>query len=155
MLIGEYRHSLDPKGRVNFPAKLREDLGDSFIICKGLDNCLYVYRMSEWDKLVEKTSALPSSKARTIQRFFFASAVCCEPDKQGRVLIPQTLRDYAGLTGEIAVIGVSTPRRNLGQRPLGRGERRPHQRIGCRNDGGARLLRERIHGIFTCFRPAA
>ena len=90
MLIGEYRHSLDPKGRVNFPAKLREDLGDSFIICKGLDNCLYVYRMSEWDKLVEKTSALPSSKARTIQRFFFASAVCCEPDKQGRVLIPQT-----------------------------------------------------------------
>ena len=108
MLIGEYRHSLDPKGRVNFPAKLREDLGDSFIICKGLDNCLYVYRMSEWDKLVEKTSALPSSKARTIQRFFFASAVCCEPDKQGRVLIPQTLRDYAGLTGEIAVIGVST-----------------------------------------------
>ena len=108
MLIGEYRHSLDPKGRVNFPAKLREDLGDSFIICKGLDNCLYVYRMSEWDKLVEKTSALPSSKARTIQRFFFASAVCCEPDKQGRVLIPQTLRDYAGLTGEIAVSGVST-----------------------------------------------
>ena len=108
MLIGEYRHSLDPKGRVNFPAKLREDLGDSFIICRGLDNCLYVYRMSEWDKLVEKTSALPSSKARTIQRFFFASAVCCEPDKQGRVLIPQTLRDYAGLTGEIAVIGVST-----------------------------------------------
>ena len=108
MLIGEYRHSLDPKGRVNFPAKLREDLGDSFIICKGLDNCLYVYRMSEWDKLVEKTSVLPSSKARTIQRFFFASAVCCEPDKQGRVLIPQTLRDYAGLTGEIAVIGVST-----------------------------------------------
>ena len=108
MLIGEYRHSLDPKGRVNFPAKLREDLGDSFIICKGLDNCLYVYRMSEWDKLVEKTSALPSSKARTIQRFFFASAVCCEPDKQGRVLIPQTLRDYAGLTREIAVIGVST-----------------------------------------------
>ena len=108
MLIGEYRHSLDPKGRVNFPAKLREDLGASFIICRGLDNCLYVYRMSEWDKLVEKTSALPSSKARTIQRFFFASAVCCEPDKQGRVLIPQTLRDYAGLTGEIAVIGVST-----------------------------------------------
>ena len=108
MLIGEYRHSLDPKGRVNFPAKLREDLGDSFIICRGLDNCLYVYRMSEWDKLVEKTSALPSSKARTIQRFFFASAVCCEPDKQGRVLSPQTLRDYAGLTGEIAVIGVST-----------------------------------------------
>lgn len=108
MLIGEYRHSLDPKGRVNFPAKLREDLGDSFIICKGLDNCLYVYRMGEWDKLVEKTAALPSSKARTIQRFFFASAACCEPDKQGRVLIPQTLRDYAGLTGEIAIIGVST-----------------------------------------------
>ena len=107
MLIGEYRHSLDPKGRVNFPAKLREDLGDSFIICKGLDNCLYVYRMSEWDKLVEKTSALPSSKARTIQRFFFASAVCCEPDKQGRVLIPAHLREYAGLTKDVTVIGAS------------------------------------------------
>ena len=106
MLIGEYRHSLDPKGRVNFPAKLREDLGDSFIICKGLDNCLYVYRMSEWDKLVEKTSALPSSKARTIQRFFFASAVCCEPDKQGRVLLSAGLRQYAGIDKDAVLIGM-------------------------------------------------
>ena len=105
MLIGEYRHSLDLKGRVNFPAKLREDLGDSFIICKGLDNCLYVYRMSEWDKLVEKTSALPSSKARTIQRFFFASAVCCEPDKQGRFLLPDDLRKYAGIQQEVYFLG--------------------------------------------------
>lgn len=107
MLIGEYRHSIDAKGRVSFPSRLREDLGDTFIITKGLDNCLFVYRMSEWDKLVEQTAALPISKARAIQRFIFAGAVCVEPDKQGRVLIPQALRDYAQLTGEVAVVGVS------------------------------------------------
>ena len=108
MLIGEYRPSLDAKGRVNFPSKLREALGESFVITKGLDNCLSVYRMEEWKKLEEQTAALPLSKARTIQRFIFAGAVCVEPDKQGRVLIPQSLRDYAGLTtGEVTVIGVS------------------------------------------------
>lgn len=109
MLIGEYKPSIDPKGRINFPSKLREDLGESFVITKGLDNCLFVYRMAEWDKLVEQTASLPMSKARSIQRFIFASAVCVEPDKQGRVLIPQTLRDHANLgVGEIVVIGVST-----------------------------------------------
>lgn len=108
MLIGEYRPSIDQKGRVSFPSKLREDLGESFIITKGLDNCLSVYRMEEWNKLVEKVSALPAAKARYIQRFMFAGAVNVEPDKQGRVLIPQTLRDYANLTGgEVAVVGVS------------------------------------------------
>ena len=108
MLIGEYRPSLDAKGRVNFPSKLREALGESFVITKGLDNCLSVYRMEEWKKLEEQTAALPLSKARAIQRFIFAGAVNVEPDKQGRVLIPQSLRDYAGLgSGEVAVIGVS------------------------------------------------
>lgn len=108
MLIGEYRPSIDPKGRISFPAKLREDLGDSFIITKGLDNCLFVYRMAEWEKLVERTAELPVSKARQIQRFIFASAVCVEPDKQGRVLIPQVLREYANLTEAVTVVGVSS-----------------------------------------------
>ena len=108
MRIGEYRRSRDPKGRVSFPVRLRETRGDSFIICEGLDHCLYVYRLQEWEKLIEKTAALPSSKARTIQRFFFASAFCAESDKQGRVLIPQNLREHAGLRAEITIVGVST-----------------------------------------------
>lgn len=108
MLIGEYRPSIDQKGRVSFPSKLREELGESFIITKGLDNCLSVYCMEEWNKLVEKVSALPAAKARNIQRFIFASAANVEPDKQGRVLIPQTLRSHAGLgTGEVVVVGLS------------------------------------------------
>ena len=108
MLIGEYRPSIDQKGRVSFPSKLRDELGESFIITKGLDNCLSVYCMEEWNKLVEKVSALPAAKARNIQRFIFASAANVEPDKQGRVLIPQTLRGHAGLgTGEVVVVGLS------------------------------------------------
>ena len=109
MLIGEYRPSIDAKGRINFPSKLREDLGESFIVTKSLgDKCLTAYSMEEWKKLEEKMASYPVSKAKAIQRFVFAGAVCAEPDKQGRVLIPQTLRDYAGLSvGEIVVVGVS------------------------------------------------
>lgn len=107
MLIGEYQHSLDPKGRVNFPAKLREGLGAKFIITKGLDNCLFVYSEEEWKVLEDKIRALPVSKARGLQRFLFAGAVDVEPDKQGRVLIPANLREYAGLTKDVMVIGAS------------------------------------------------
>jgi len=108
MLIGEYQHSIDAKGRINFPAKLREELGASFVITKGLDNCLFVYRLEEWKTLEEKTRSLPTSKARQIQRFLFAGAVLVEPDKQGRVLIPQNLREHAGLEADATVVGVST-----------------------------------------------
>lgn len=107
MLIGEYQHSLDPKGRVNFPARLREGLGARFIITKGLDNCLFVYSEEEWKVLEDKIRALPVSKARSLQRFLFAGAVDVEPDKQGRVLIPANLREYAGLTKDVMVIGAS------------------------------------------------
>ncbi len=107
MLIGEYQHTLDPKGRVNFPARLRESLGSTFIITKGLDNCLYVYSMEEWKVLEDKIRALPMSKSRNLQRFFFAGAAEAEPDKQGRVLIPAHLREYAGLTKDVTVIGAS------------------------------------------------
>lgn len=106
MLIGEYRHSLDAKGRVNFPVKLREDLGETFILSKGLpEECLFVYSLSEWENLSQKLNSLPLSKARTLQRFLFAGAAEAEPDKQGRILIPQPLRQYASLQKDIVIVG--------------------------------------------------
>ncbi len=107
MLIGEYAHSLDPKGRVNFPAKLRDGLGAKFILTKGLDGCLFAYSEEEWKVLEDKIRALPMSKARNLQRFLFAGAVDVVPDKQGRVLIPANLREYAGLDKEVMIIGAS------------------------------------------------
>ena len=107
MLRGEYGHTLDIKGRVNFPVKIRESLGERFIITRGLDNCLFVYSSEGWQELEAKLRALPMSKSRDIQRFFFASAAEMEPDKQGRILIPQNLREYAGLEKDIVIIGVS------------------------------------------------
>jgi len=107
MLRGEYHHYLDIKGRVNFPVKIREGLGERFILTRGLDSCLFVYSGEGWSELEDKLQALPMSKSRDVQRFFFASAVEVEPDKQGRILIPQNLRDYAGLERDIIIIGVS------------------------------------------------
>ena len=106
MLTGEYQYSVDPKGRINFPAKLREELGMKFIITKGLDNCLFVYSAAEWEKLGERISKLQMSKSRGLQRFFFAGAAEVEPDKQGRVLIPQNLREYASLEKDVVIVGV-------------------------------------------------
>ena len=106
MLIGEFRHSVDAKGRANFPAKIREELGDSFYICKGLgDKCLYVYSEEEWALLEEKIKLLPVAKSRLLQRFLFSGAMKAIPDKQGRVLIPANLREFAELEGEIVVAG--------------------------------------------------
>ncbi|MFQ8600027.1 MAG: division/cell wall cluster transcriptional repressor MraZ [Oscillospiraceae bacterium] len=107
MLIGEYEHTLDPKGRMIFPAKLREELGESFVLTRGLDGCLFVYSILEWKLLEEKVRSLPMSKTRDLQRFLFASAVQVEPDKQGRILIPQNLRRHAGLQKDAVVIGAS------------------------------------------------
>ncbi|MDL2233587.1 division/cell wall cluster transcriptional repressor MraZ [Ruminococcaceae bacterium OttesenSCG-928-L11] len=105
-MIGEFHHSLDVKGRVNFPAKLREELGERFYITKGLDGCLFVYSEAEWDKLAQRIRNQPiSKKRRELQRFFFGSAVEAEPDKQGRVNIPGPLRDFAGLDKEVVVVG--------------------------------------------------
>ena len=108
MLIGEYQHNIDPKGRVIVPAKFREDLGELFYVTKGLDGCLFVLSPGEWQRLQEKIMAMPISKARGLQRFFFSGAAEVEPDKQGRVLIPQQLRDYAQITRDVTVIGAST-----------------------------------------------
>ena len=109
MLIGEYNYSIDIKGRVNFPVKLRDELGVKFILAKGLgDNCLFVYSLDEWRNVEEKIKSLPLSKARNLQRFFFASATPIEPDKQGRIVIPQNLREYASLEKDVIIIGAST-----------------------------------------------
>lgn len=110
MLIGEYKHVVDSKGRIILPSKFREELGERFILTKGLDNCLFGYSLKEWAVLEEKLKKLPltSKEARTFLRFFFAGACECEVDKQGRVLIPQNLREYAGIQKEVFIIGVMT-----------------------------------------------
>jgi len=107
MFIGEFYHSLDEKGRVNFPAKLREELGEQFVLTKGLDGCLSAYSMEKWEFISEKVAGLPQAKARDLKRFMFSAATIVTPDKQGRVLVSPTLRAFAKITKDIAVIGAS------------------------------------------------
>ena len=110
MLIGEYEHSLDVKGRLILPAKIREDMGDKFIVTKGLDGCLFGFCQSEWTKLEEKLKTLPltNKNARDFVRFFLSGATECEIDKQGRFLIAGNLREYANLEKDAIIIGVGT-----------------------------------------------
>ena len=110
MLIGEYEHSLDAKGRLIMPAKLREDIGEKFIITKGLDGCLFAFSKTEWEKFEEKLATLPISNkdARAFSRFFFAGAMDCEIDKQGRFLISSNLREFAGLVKDIIIVGMNS-----------------------------------------------
>ncbi len=107
LFIGEFYHSLDEKGRVNFPAKLREELGEQFVITKGLDGCLSAYSMPKWEHISKIVEGLPQAKARNLKRFMFSSATIVNPDKQGRVLISPTLRTFANISKDIAVIGAS------------------------------------------------
>jgi len=109
MFMGEFQHSIDDKGRIIVPAKFREPLGPQFIVTRGLDNCLFVYPMSEWSVLEQKLKSLPlmKSDARAFSRFFFSGATECELDKQGRVNLPNHLREYAKLDKDCVVIGVS------------------------------------------------
>jgi len=110
LFIGEYEHSVDTKGRVIMPVKLREDIGEKFIVTKGLDGCLFAYSHTEWTNFEEKLKTLPltNKNARDFVRFFLSGAVECEIDKQGRFLIPGNLRTYATLEKEIIIIGVGT-----------------------------------------------
>lgn len=110
MFIGEYQHAIDKKNRIVIPSKLREQIGSTFIITKGLDGCLYAYPMDEWKLLEEKLKRLPltSRDARAFVRFFFSGANEVIMDKQGRVLIPQNLIEYAHINKEIVSIGVDT-----------------------------------------------
>lgn len=109
MFMGEYLHALDDKGRLTIPARFREQLGPRFVLTRGLDRCLFAYPMEEWKTLEQRLKSLPLMKAdaRAFARFFFSGATECEPDRQGRILIPAPLCEYASLKRECAVIGVS------------------------------------------------
>ena len=105
--MGEYNHTIDAKGRLIIPARFRELLGEEFILTKGLDGCLSIYPMDAWEVFETKLRALPltNKNARTFTRFFVAGATNCELDKQGRILVPQTLREFAGLEKEVVLTG--------------------------------------------------
>lgn len=108
MFMGEYNHTIDAKGRLIIPSKFRESLGDDFVVTKGLDGCLFVYPNSEWSAFEEKLRTLPltNKDARKFSRFFLAGAATCEVDKQGRILVPAVLRDFAELEKEVVLVGV-------------------------------------------------
>ena len=110
MLIGEYEHSLDAKGRLIMPSKLRESMGEKFIVTKGLDGCLFGFSKHEWTNFEEKLKTLPltNKNARDFVRFFLSGATECEIDKQGRFLIPSNLRQYALMEKDVVIIGVGT-----------------------------------------------
>ena len=109
MFIGEYHHNLDDKNRIVIPTKYREILGNEFIITRGIEKCLYVYSLKEWNKLVSKLETLPFTKkdARTFTRSFFSGATDCSFDKPGRALISDYLKEYANLEKECVIIGVN------------------------------------------------
>lgn len=110
MFIGEYNHTIDSKGRLIVPSKFREALGDEFVVTKGLDGCLFVFPMEEWNIFTEKLRELPLTKkeARQFSRFFLAGAASCEVDKQGRILLPAVLREFANLDKDAVLVGVSS-----------------------------------------------
>ena len=110
MFMGEYNHTIDAKGRLIVPSRFREILGDAFVVTKGLDGCLFVYDNEEWKLFEEKLRALPitNKEARQFVRFFLAGAAEVEVDKQGGILIPNVLREFAGLAKDVALVGVGS-----------------------------------------------
>lgn len=110
MFMGEYNHTVDEKGRLIIPSKFREELGDEFVITKGLDGCLFVYDNKEWTVLEEKLRSLPltNKDARAFTRYMLSGAATVDIDKNGRALIPQVLRNFAGLEKEVVLIGVAS-----------------------------------------------
>ncbi len=109
MFMGEYSHNIDAKGRLIIPAKFREQLGGEFVVTKGLDGCLFVYPNQEWNTIEERFRKQPMTmrkEARKFVRFFFAGAASLELDKQGRILLPQVLREFAGLKKDVVLVGV-------------------------------------------------
>ena len=107
MFIGEYHHTIDDKGRIIIPAKFREELGENFIITRGIENCLYVYSKTNWDEICNKLNSLPFTKkdARTFNRFFMSGATNVELDKQGRVNVTYPLVNYANIKKDCVIIG--------------------------------------------------
>ena len=110
MFMGEYNHTIDAKGRMIVPSKFREQLGNEFVVTKGLDGCLFVYPNEEWHNIEEKFRNVPltTKDARKFSRFFFAGAATCELDKQGRILLPAALREFAGLEKDVVLVGVGS-----------------------------------------------
>ena len=107
MFMGEYHHNIDEKNRLIIPSKFRDDLGDSFVVTRGIENCLFVYPKEEWEKIVNKLTDIPFTKkdARVFMRFFLSGATTSELDKQGRVNITSPLIDYANINKECVIIG--------------------------------------------------
>jgi MraZ protein len=108
MLIGEYTHNIDAKKRLSLPSKWRKELGESVVVTRGLDNCLFVYPLKEWGKITEKIGALPLGQADTrgFNRFFLSGAVEAEVDSVGRILVPDFLKEFAGLTSKVVLAGI-------------------------------------------------
>lgn len=105
--IGEHSHTIDSKNRVIIPAKFREALGEQFVLTQGLDGCLTIYPLAEWEKFQQQLNQLPrtNKQARIFRRFFTAKAAMCELDKQGRILVPSGLREYANLEKDVVITG--------------------------------------------------
>ncbi|NJN94794.1 MAG: division/cell wall cluster transcriptional repressor MraZ [Anaerolineales bacterium] len=108
MFLGEFSHTIDDKGRLTIPAKFRDELEGGVVVTRGLDGCLWAYGRPEWDALADKIAQLPSTNpaARNFARFMFSIASDSIPDRQGRILLPQKLRDYAEIQDETVIIGV-------------------------------------------------
>ncbi|HDP37298.1 MAG TPA: transcriptional regulator MraZ [Candidatus Atribacteria bacterium] len=108
MLIGEYHHNIDPKKRIALPAKFRRELGNQMVITKGLDNCLFLYPLKQWEKISEKLSEMPIGQADTrgFNRFMLAGAIEADLDSMGRILLPDYLRNFAGLKNKVVIAGV-------------------------------------------------
>ena len=109
MFMGEFHHNLDEKNRLIIPSKFREELGKKFVVTRGLEECLFVYSLDEWNKIVEKLRSLPftNKDARTFMRMFLSGATECELDPNGRILLPSNLINYCSLTKEAIILGVS------------------------------------------------
>lgn len=110
MFLGEYSHTIDEKGRVIIPARFRALMAQGAVVTRGFDGCLTLYPMSEWEKLAERVSALPitNRSARDFRRFVFSSACSIEPDRQGRILVPLRLIEYAGIGEQVFIVGMNT-----------------------------------------------
>ena len=110
MFMGEFNHTIDAKGRLIIPSRFREELGQEFVMTKGLDGCLFVYTKEEWHNIEEKFRgiSMTSKDARKFSRFFFAGAAALELDKQGRILLPAHLREFAGLEKDVVLVGVGS-----------------------------------------------
>lgn len=110
MFMSEYNHTIDTKGRLIVPSKFRDQLGDEFVVTKGMDGCLFVYANEDWNAFEQKLTSLPliNKEARKFARFFLAGAAQVEVDKQGRILLPSNLRDFAGLEKDVVLVGVGS-----------------------------------------------